>query len=226
MSKCFFYIKPLYGIGLSATPKRSDGLDKLLDLYFGPERIIRIVNIPHTVYSLKTGIVPEVEENSQGGMDWNSVIKSQSENKKRNKMIVRIIQYFPDRTWLILCKRVSQAKYIQTRLESMSESCTCITGTQQTYDSDARVVISTYSKTGVGFDHPNLDALLLASDVDEGIEQYHGRVFRREDSAPIIIDILDDFRPFQNHWNNRRKFYKERKGKVEIFSEKFPDFLV
>ena len=159
-------------------------------------------------------------------MDWNSVIKSQSENEERNELIVRIIQYFPDRTWLVLCKRVNQAKYLKERLESLSENVTCITGTQQTYDCNARVVISTYSKTGVGFDHPTLDALLLASDVDEGIEQYHGRVFRREDSAPIIVDILDNFRPFQNHWNNRKRFYKDRKGKIEDFGEKFPDFLL
>jgi superfamily II DNA or RNA helicase len=226
MSKCLFFINPLYGIGLSATPKRSDGLDKLLDLYFGPERIIRIVNIPHTVYSLQTGIIPEAQENSAGGVDWNSVIKSQSENQERNDLIVRLVQHFPDRTWLILCKRKYQAKYLTDQLTSKSENVTCIMGTQQTFDLSARIVVSTYSKTGVGFDHPNLNGLILASDVDEGIEQYHGRVFRREDSQPIIIDILDDFPSFQKHWNNRKRFYKERKGKIEIFTEKFPDFLL
>lgn len=225
MSRCLFYITPLYAIGLSATPKRSDGLDKILDVYFGPERIVRIVNIPHTVYRLDTGIIPEVGETKAGDLDWNSVISSQTENQQRNDMIAEIVKYFPDRTWLILSKRVNQAKYLYSKLIDMGEDVTCITGSQTKFDTQARIVVSTYSKTGVGFDHPSLDALLLASDVDEGIEQYHGRVFRRTcEPYPIIVDIVDDFPSFKKHWYNRRRFYKERKGVVENFMERFPDF--
>ena len=33
--------------------------------------------------------------------------------------------------------------------------------------------VITFSKTGVGFDHPKLDMLIIASDVEEGIEQFY-----------------------------------------------------
>ena len=42
LSKCTQKILPRYLIGLSATPYREDGLNILLDLYFGEEKIMCI----------------------------------------------------------------------------------------------------------------------------------------------------------------------------------------
>lgn len=224
MSKSLIPIFPFYSIGLSATPDRKDGLDKLLDLYFGPQRIIRKVERPHTVYQLQTGFVPEVSTNKQGDLDWNSLIKSQSEYEPRNKLIVDILCHFRKRTWLVLCKRVNQAKWLHKSLQDLDQDATLLIRSDTYYDTSSRIVISTYSKTGVGFNHPSLDALLLASDVDDGIEQVHGRVFRRDDVEPIIVDLVDDFPSLKRHWQNRRRFYKQHHGNIKIFKEEFPDF--
>ena len=64
--------------------------------------------------------------------------------------------------------------------------------------------------------------LIIASDVEEGIEQYVGRIFRRQDTTPIIIDILDDFRPLYNHYLTRRKLYLETGAEINDYEKIFP----
>ena len=41
LSECMFYVSPRYLLGLSATPTRPDGMDGLLDLYFGKGNCIK-----------------------------------------------------------------------------------------------------------------------------------------------------------------------------------------
>jgi superfamily II DNA or RNA helicase len=52
LSEALLYVQPRYVIALSATPYRSDGLNKLLDLYFSEERIVRKLKKEHTAVSL------------------------------------------------------------------------------------------------------------------------------------------------------------------------------
>jgi superfamily II DNA or RNA helicase len=59
-SKSMLSITPRYVLGLSATPYRTDGLDILLDLYFGKEKIVRKLEHAHTVYTVNTNIEPVV----------------------------------------------------------------------------------------------------------------------------------------------------------------------
>ena len=77
----------------------------------------------------------------------------------------------------------------------------------------------------MGFDHPRLDALIIASDVQEGIEQYVGRVFRREDVVPIVFDFLDNMHTLFKHFLTRRSLYTSIGGEVKSFDESFPEFV-
>lgn len=231
LSKGLFHFQPKYLIGLTATPYRTDGMSIILEHFFGPEIIERKLRRPFNVYVLKTGkdgpvkIQSETKVNKMGKLDWNSVLKSQCLNEKRNNIIVNIINFFKTRNILVLCKLVEQSKYILNKLKEKGEDVDMFVSTQKKFNHDSRILISTFSKTGVGFDHPKLDMLIIASDVEEGIEQYVGRIFRRQDTTPIIIDILDDFRPLYNHYLTRRKLYLETGAEINDYIKIFPSPL-
>jgi superfamily II DNA or RNA helicase len=221
LSVCMRYIVPRYVIGLSATPYRNDGLTILLDMYFGKEKIVRKLFREHYVYTLKTGFKPEVKTNRMGKVDWGSVIDSQCSNKERNELIIKVIKSFPERTFLVLCKRVDQAEYIERRLIEDGEDVTSLIGSKQTFEQKSRILVGTVQKAGVGFDHPGLNSLVLASDVENYFIQYLGRVFRREDTIPFIFDFIDDYSLLYKHYLTRRSVYIEHGGIVKDYYKEF-----
>ena len=224
MSHCMRYITPRYALGLSATPYRTDGLDVLLDMYFGTHKIVRKLFRKHVAYRIDTGFKPEVKLNRMGKVDWGSVLESQCSNQDRNELIVSIVKFFPDRIFLVLCKRVDQANYLVDRLVEEGEDVTSLIGSNQVFERSSRVLVGTVQKTGVGFDHPRLNSLILASDVEQYFVQYLGRVFRREDTVPWIFDLLDDYPLLKKHYNTRRGVYSEHGGLVKDFRKEFPEF--
>lgn len=219
LSKCMRYIVPRYVIGLTATPYRTDGLNVLLDMYFGTYKIVRKLFRQHTVYKVNTGFVPEIKMNKMGKVDWSSVIDSQCNDAKRNELIIRIVKKFSDRTFLILCKRVAQAEFLERRLQEEGENVTSLIGSNQEYEASSRILVGTSGKIGTGFDHPSLNTLLLASDVEQYFIQYLGRVFRREDTHPIIFDLVDNYGLLHKHYRTRSQIYREHGGTIKEYSE-------
>lgn len=225
LSQCMRYITPRYVLGLSATPYRTDGLDSLLDMYFGKDKIVRKLHRKHTVYRINTGIKPEIKLNRMGKVDWNSVLESQCLDKQRNEMIVKLVKYFKDRIFLVLCKRVEQANYLVQRFLEEKEDVTSLIGSNQEYEQSSRILVGTAQKTGVGFDHPRLNTMILASDLEQYFVQYLGRVFRREDTEPIIFDLVDSYSLLLKHFNTRNSVYLEHGGIVKDFKKEFPNFF-
>lgn len=224
LSKCMQQLLPRYVLGLSATPYREDGLNILLDLYFGKKKIHRKLFREHKVYKLQTTFVPTVELAKNGRVNWGIVLDSQAMDLKRNEMIIRIVKYFPERVFLIMCKRVEQGQYIVKRLTEEGEDVTSLIGKQQEYEQKSRVLVGTIGKVGVGFDHPRLNTLLLASDVQAYFIQILGRVMRTEHGEPMIIDIVDKNPILDRHFKVRRAVYLEHGGKISDFHSNFPDF--
>ena len=228
LSEAFNYVNPRYLIGLSATPYRSDGMDALLDAYFGKKKIYRKLFHEHSVYKVTTTFVPEFQIAQNGKMDWNSLIESQTSEPNRNELIVRIVRFFRDRNFLILSKRVNQVTWLVNRFKELGESVTSLVGLKKSCDFSSRILVATVQKAGVGFDHPKLDSLVIASDVAEYFIQYLGRIFRREDVQPIVFDILDQNPVLTKHYRARQKIYKDHGGTIEKFnfknlSKHFPD---
>ena len=224
MSKSFFRVQPAHCLALSATPFRSDQLDQILQLHFGYSIIRRKLYRPFNVYKLETKIKPATRETERGDLDWSYVIDSQASNEQRNDIIVRICQYFKNRTIMILCKRVElHGKILLDLFQKAGESVDLFAGTTQTYNADARILIATYSKAGVGFDNPKLDMLIVAGDVEQMFEQYLGRVFRRMDTVPIIVDIVDKFHVFEKHFQTRMLTYLQSGGEIKPFQKSFPE---
>ena len=223
-SKSLLYLFPKYVIGLSATPFRSDGMDRIIELYCGPEIIYRKLSKPFNVYKLNTGYKPDPKVNIAGQMDWNSVLEGQSTNLKRNKLIVNLCRYFITRNILVLVKRKEHALILQNLLKECGENVDVFMDTQTTFNEGCRILIATYSKGGVGFDFPKLDMFISGADVEEGFMQYIGRIFRRDDVSPIYIDLIDEMSTIKKHSTERLKICKEIGGDVKDFHKSFKDF--
>ena len=217
LSKSMEYVHPRYLIGLSATPYRADGLNKLLELYFGLNKVVRKLFRPHNVFSVDTGFVPEFELSATGKVNWSTVLDSQAKDEGRNELIMDIIQKHPDRTFLVLVKRVFQGEYLLRMLRERGEVVTDLLGSKQTFDTEARILIGTNSKVGTGFDHPKLDAMLLAGDVESYFIQYLGRTMRRKDVVPVIFDLLDRNRILDKHYATRRAEYLQCGGTIKKY---------
>lgn len=208
-SKSILRTTPKFLIGLSASPdERSDGMGKIIDLHFGEYRIVKPLKSKFTLYRFNTGLDIPSTKNARGRTDWNVVLNNQAEHKERNEMITRIISHFKDRVILVLCKRIKQTEILYKMLKALGDDVEILVGNKKKYNYKCRVLLTTYSKSGVGFDNPRLDMLIIAGSVKEMFVQYLGRVFRGEDSNPIVVDVVDHSpSTLLSHWNERRAYY-------------------
>lgn len=124
---CF---QPLWLIGLSATPRRSDGLEKALEIYFGPKQnfIIRRETKQFTVIKVETDFLPDVRYSFRQGkktLDWTFAVSSLANNQNRISFIVRrlvkILQD-PNEYLLVLTLRVEEGWAVAAGLREAWES--------------------------------------------------------------------------------------------------------
>ena len=223
-SKALFCMVPSYLIGLSATPFRSDGMDTILEYYIGPEMVSKEMKRFFNAYKLPTKFEPEVEETFDGKLNWNSVLESQATSEERNKLICKLVWYFGTRNILILVKRKDHALELKRMLIDMGEDADVFIHTAKKVNYDCRILIATYSKGGVGFDHPKLDMLITGADVEENFMQYLGRIFRRDAITPMYIDLRDDMPVLVKHSQSRLKICKDVGASVKDFYKVFGAF--
>lgn len=196
--------------------------DLTINLFFGEFRVSRELVRKHIVYKIKSGIAPDIETTDAGRLKWSTVIDSLSVNTQRNELIVNIVKMFSKRVFLILTKRVEQANFLVNRLQEEKVSVTSLIGSNQIFDKTARVLIGTTGKCSVGFDHPALNTLLLACDLEQYFIQSLGRIFRCQDTGsekiedlPMVFDIVDDFGVLEKHFATRKLVYKKHGGIIK-----------
>ena len=222
--KAYTRFTPKYLICLTATPdEKIDNSDvQLFNMYIGKKNVVyKGLNREHIVYRYNTGYCPRITYNRMGKLDWNDILNQQATNEKRNQNIIDVIQKFSDINFIVLCKRIVQAKYIYDMLTANKQSVDIYTGEQKYFNFNTRILVSSFSKCGTGFDwnpkSENGDALnmglIIASDVEAYFMQYLGRVFR-SDKSPIIIDFVDKFGVMIKHWKSRCSVYEKSGGKV------------
>jgi len=212
LSESMFYVSPRYLLGLSATPTRPDGMDGLLDFYFGKDNMIKKeLYHKHIVYQVDTGI--EYEETT----NWNALISSQCLHQERNELIVDIILKHSDRHFLVLCKRVQQASFIYDCLIEKKENVSLMIEDTNTFDPTSRIIVASLQKCGVGFSHDLLDALVIASDMEEYFIQYLARVMRTEEVEPIVFDLVDNHKGLKKHFGQRKKVYIKSGGIIKKY---------
>lgn len=226
-SQVFPILTPKYCMGLSATPERPDMMHKVTECYLGDVYVVKEMHQPHLVY--KVPYSPDTDYGSDtfkvestGKLNWNAILNASAMDEARNQMIASIPVRFADRHFIVLSKRVEQAYRLKELLVAEGVHCTIYTGTDKSFDENARVLITTYSKGGVGLDWPKLDALIVATDVSNLFEQYAGRIFRKKGMIPLIFDVVDSFGPFFIHFKKRKEFYEKTGGVVWTYQPERP----
>jgi superfamily II DNA or RNA helicase len=217
LSECFQYVTPTYLIGLSATPYRTDGLDILLDIYFGKERIDRQLNREHIVYKIDTKFKPKMNKLTSGKIDWNDILNQQALDENRNDLICSIVQKNIEKNFLILCKRVEQIKILEKKFLDKNIQVESLYGDKQPSIEPKKVVIGTIQKVGTGFDAPYLNTLIVASDLEAYFIQYLGRIFRKRDHIPVVYDLVDNDFLLKKHWSTREETYIKHGGIIKPF---------
>lgn len=232
--------RPKYLIGLSATPDRSDGLHKLLYPFFGPKKefIERKQKKSFTVVKYETRYKPEVRYSNYGRMDWDGVIKSLSFRVDRQQLVINIVDGIyqgqfgeadkdKKKKILILCSRIctilgcenyEKCNCLQKKSIGLNElfkntkySFDYVCADKKDFDNDCNVLIGSFKKLSVGFDSDR-DVLILESDITD-VRQAEGRI-RKNDN--LIIDIVDDNKTLEKHWNGREKWYRERGATINV----------
>ena len=219
-----------YMYGLTATPKRDDGLEQKILMLFGPIRYrfstkqrADMQNINHIVYPRFTRLI-----NLDSTWKIHEAYRAAIANDERNELIIHdaIEAMHKGRTPLILTRFREHAEMLQQLLNGKAQHIIVLYGGRSTKEREAlrlklqsippeesAILIATGQYIGEGFNYPRLDTLLLATPISwEGnVEQYAGRLHRDyEGKADVVIyDYIDiHIRLFEVMYHKRLRTYR------------------
>lgn len=227
-------INAKYVYGVTATPKRGDGKEKINEFLLGPVRYrftakdrAKEQNIDHLVYPRFTRTVkPHHLSETPYGNDAFELIRN---NDIRDAQIIRDVAdcVQAGRTPVVLTKYVDHAKKLSERLRKYSDRLILLTGSNGTKarrkqveelnsidDEESIILVGTGSLLGEGFDFPRLDTLFMATPIsgENVVEQYVGRLNRDYEGKKnvIVYDYVDSHIPkFDKMYASRMRAYKK-----------------
>lgn len=228
-------VKAKYVYGVTATPKRGDGLEKINYMLIGPiiysytaKEKAKEQGIQHLVYPRFTRTVPPRGVITDK-MHPNEAYEIIHNNDVRDEQIIEDVKncVAAGRTPVVLSRYKDHSEKFYERLKSYADHVFLMTGNNskkehrkileqmhQVDKNESLILIATGSLVGEGFDFPRLDTLFMATPVSfRGVvEQYAGRLNRDYAGKEnvIIYDYVDNHIPmFNNMYMKRLKAYKQ-----------------
>ena len=222
--------KAKYVYGLTATPKREDGLEKKVFMQFGPIRFRYTAKeraekqgIDHFVYPRFTRLV------STSDIKVTEANRAVIECESRNEQIIADVENCIQngRTPLVLTKYKEHAEILYQRLQGKADHIYLLQGggsrkakdemrlqMRTVPDAESIVLVAIDKYIGEGFNFPRLDTMMLTMPAaSEGnIEQFAGRLHRDYDTKTevIIYDYVDShIRVLEKMYHKRLRTYKK-----------------
>jgi superfamily II DNA or RNA helicase len=210
-------LNPFYMYGLTATPKRRDGLEEVMLQNVGPV----IHKIPRTAVAagiITPIVLPRYIDSVPETMDctYQTLLKNLVDNEKRTNIIVKdvIAEAKKGNICIVTTERVHHAEILYSRLKVLWPKTTMIIGKHKEEDRQtaleqlesgaATVLICTSHLLGEGFDYAPLNRLFITLPFRNPArcEQLVGRVQRTspEKLDAWIYDYID------NHGLTRHQF--------------------
>lgn len=211
-------IHPRYSIGLSATPNRTDGLHKILRLFFYYNKhqlVHRDIQKQFTVYKVMTGITPTIQYLYNGSLNWSVYFNSLAYNKDRQRIIADILMRNQEYKILVLGQRVDELRAISEIVNDESNQVTELyVRNMKKWNNDVDVLFGTMYKIGVGFDDSSYNQLFIITPFSK-ITQYEGRM---RGNNYIVYDFVDAGDTSEALWRKRLAHYT-KKGATIIVQE-------
>ena len=223
-------VKAKYVYGLTATPKREDGLEKKVFMQFGPIRFRYTAKeraekqgIDHFVYPRFTRLV------SPSDLKVTEANRAIIECESRNKQIIADVENCIQngRTPLVLTKYKEHAELLYQRLQGKADHVYLLQGggsrkakdkmriqMRAVSDAESIVLVAIDKYIGEGFNFPRLDTMMLTmpAAAEGNIEQFAGRLHRDYDTKTevIIYDYVDShIRVLEKMYHKRLRTYKK-----------------
>ncbi len=222
-------VKAKFVHGLTATPRRKDGLHGILHHQCGPilHRITETseaAELEKTLEIRETGVVP-IELEGAAGIQ--AQFGALAEHESRTVRIVQDILALLDDGFhpLVLTERVEHLRTLEAKLRIHVPNLIVLRGGETAKrrkaigielgnvgENDRWVILATGRYIGEGFDEPRLDALVLAMPISwKGtLTQYAGRILRHHPgkSRVRILDYVDAGRLLQSMARKRRVVWR------------------
>ena len=221
-SKSMQKVASTYMLGLSATPKRKDGLSKVFEWYMGD--IVYLQKKKNEDYAEVQLIDCNFNDVNYEKEELNfrkepcmpRMINNICEYLPRTELIVELVKKHKNegRNILVLSDRRGHLELIYKLLDGYSRGY--YVGGMKPADlresQEKDILLATFSMAAEGMDIPKLDSVILASPKSD-VEQSVGRVFRKKacdrEFHPLIIDLQDNFSMFKKQCDKRLKLYRQ-----------------
>ena len=203
-----------YVVGLSATPKRQDGMHPIMSMQCGDiaHEVKRDKEQTHTLKSIRTKF--EAYEN-----EFTMILGELIEDFERNELIISEIEKLHDKKVLVISERIEHLNIIYHGLKGKNIKSTLLYGGMSTKIQraaleeahEANIILSTSGYIGEGIDFAHLDTIVFTMPISyQGrIIQYLGRVGRRGQKC-LAIDFVDENVPMlKSSFTKRLKGYKQ-----------------
>ena len=228
-SRAFFKVVTKYGLGLSATMKRKDGLTKVLKWFLGPivckiERkgednvLVKVIN-----YETNDEDFNRVETDFRGQIKYTTMVKKLCEFNRRSEFILKVLSDLlkknKNQQIMILGHQKKLLKYLHDAIKHRTIATVgyYIGGMKEEElkkSEGKKVVIATYAMAEEGLDIKTLTTLIMATPKVD-VTQSVGRILRKKHKQAIVVDIVDSHCLFQRHFAKRKTFYRKSKFKIE-----------
>jgi hypothetical protein len=209
-----------YLIGLSGTPDRTNRLNKVFPLFFGENFIYReeVKEFVVVKYNTKYKATRQFSYNPYKRkhiLNWDVFCKSLYLNSDRNDEIVELCLNHPHNKIIVFCKYVKQADYIYEKLINLEENVIEIIGKKKVHiDKNYRILVTTVSKCGVGYDDVELNMMILGFTIRDPRQPE-----TRLRGYGIIYDIVDNDSTAEDHWDLREKWYTKRGATIKSMGD-------
>ena len=202
-------LNPYYLYGLTATPKRRDGLETLLYQNIGPIR----ANIPRKLVvshkSLVRPTVKVIQLDTQGleGDNYQKLIKSIIHNETRNDIIIQdiVAEYVEGNICVVMSDRKIHARALYRKLQDLDVPVGLVLGEHsdkvrkdiigQLESGNIKVLVCTSQLLGEGFDFAPLNRLFITTPFRNAVrcEQIVGRIQRPSPGKndAVVYDYVD-----------------------------------
>ena len=221
-SKCMAKVASTYMLGLSATPKRKDGLSKVFEWFIGD--IVYLQEKKNEDYAEVQLIDCDFQDEKYNKEEVNfrkepcmpKMVNNICEYLPRTELMIDLILKYrkEGRNVLILTDRRGHLELIYKMLEGQSRGFYVggMKPDQLRESQEKDIILATFSMAAEGMDIPKLDTVILGSPKSD-VEQSVGRVFRKKacdrEFHPLIIDLQDNFSMFQKQCAKRLALYKK-----------------